>query len=79
MSDPRYPDPRRHDESRGYGDRRSDVSFWRWLTAALTVLGLIIGGIIGYTWGDHDRRAQSNSPTTTGSAPSQQRPAPETR
>jgi hypothetical protein len=77
MSDPRYT----NDESRRYGARRADeVGFWPWLTAALTALGLLIGGAIGYNWGvDHERRAQLSPPTTTGSAPSQQRPAPETR
>jgi hypothetical protein len=79
MSDPRYTDPYRNDQSRRYGLRGSDM-FWPWLTAALTALGLLIGGFIGYNWGvDHERRAQLSPPTTTGSAPLQQRPAPETR
>jgi hypothetical protein len=79
MSDPRPTDPYRNDQSRRYG-ARDEVSFWPWLTAALTALGLLIGGAIGYFWGvDHEKRAQSSPPTTTGSAPSQQRPAPETR
>ena len=73
MSDPI--DPYHNDRSRRYGARRSD--FWPWLTAALTALGLLIGWAIGYNWGvDHERRAQSSPPTTTGSAPSQQQPAP---
>ena len=81
MSDPRYPDPLRNDESRRYGARASDqASVWQWLTAALTALGLIVGGIIGYNWGaSHERTVLLNQLTTTGSAPSQQRPAPETR
>jgi hypothetical protein len=81
MSDPRNTDPNRNDQSRRYGARGSDaVGFWPWLAAALTALGLLIGGAIGYNWGiDHERRAQSSPPATTGSAPSQQRPAPETR
>jgi len=74
MSDPhRTNQPRRYD-----GDQ---TGFWSWLTPLLTALGLLIGAIIGYNWGaaDHERRAQSSPPTTTGSAPSPQRPAPETR
>jgi hypothetical protein len=79
MSDPRYTD--RSDQSRRYGARGSDqVGFWSWLTPLLTALGLLIGGIIGYNWGvSHEMRAQSSPPATTGSAPSQQRPAPGTR
>jgi len=80
MSDPRYTDPYRNDQSRRSGNQMPDT-FWQWLTAALTALGLIIGGAIGYNWGwgAHEKMAQSSPPTTTGSAPSQQRPAPETR
>jgi hypothetical protein len=45
MSDPRSTDPYRNDQSRRYGARGSDeVGFWPWLTAALTALGLLIGG-----------------------------------
>ena len=79
MSDPRHTDPYRNDQSRRYGARGADqVGFWPWLTAALTALGLLIGGTIGYNWGvDHERKAQSNPPTTTGSAPSQQRRTPD--
>jgi hypothetical protein len=75
MTDPRY------SESRRYGDQGSDGGgFWPWLTAALTALGLLIGGIIGFNWGaGHERSAQSSPPATTGAAPSQHRPAPETR
>ncbi len=82
MSDPRYSDSRRNDELRRYGVEASGrAGFWPWLTAALTALGLLIGGIIGYNWGwgDHEKRAQSSPPATTGSAPLQQRPAPQTR
>jgi hypothetical protein len=76
MSDPRYTDPYRNDQSRRYDAQ----GFWPWLTTALTALGLIIGGIIGYNWGaSHERTVLLNPPTTTGSAPSHQRPAPETR
>ena len=77
MSDPRYSD--RNDQSRRYGVRESNGGgFWPWLTAALTALGLLIGLIIGYNWADQ-KSAHLSQPTTTGSAPSQQRPAPETR
>ena len=77
MSDPRYTDPYRNDQSRRYGDQMPNT-IWPWLTAALTALGLLIGGAIGYNWGaSHERTAQSSPPTTTGSAPSQQLPAPQ--
>jgi hypothetical protein len=78
MSDPRHTDPYRNDQSRRYG-ARDEVSLWSWLTPLLTAFGLLIGGLIGYNWGaaDHERRAQSSPPTTTGSAPSQRRPAPD--
>jgi hypothetical protein len=82
MSDPRYSESRRDDELRRYGLQGVDgAGFWPWLTAALTALGLLIGGTIGYNWGwgAHEKRAQSSSPATTGSAPSKHRPAPETR
>jgi hypothetical protein len=75
MSDPRNTDPDR--------TRRYDVDqtgFWPWLVTAFTILGLLIGGAIGYNWrANHEMRAQSSPPATTGSAPSQQRPAPQTR
>jgi len=82
MSDPRDPrrtDPYRNDQSRRYDN--DQAGFWPWLTAGLTALGLLIGGTIGYNWGwgAHEQRAQSSPPTTTGSAPPHQRPAPETR
>jgi len=82
MSDPRDPrrtDPYRNDQSRRYDS--DQAGFWPWLTAGLTALGLLIGGTIGYNWGwgAHEQRAQSSPPTTTGSAPPQQRPTPETR
>jgi len=79
MSDPRHTDPYRNDQSRRYG-ARDEVGFWPWLATAFTILGLLIGGAIGYNWrANHEMRAQSSPPATTGSAPSQQRPAPETR
>ncbi len=80
MSDPRYTDPRRNDQSRRYDVQGSDgARFWSALAAVLTALGLLIGGAIGYKWRDHEMKAQSSPPATTGSAPSQQRPAPATR
>jgi hypothetical protein len=74
-------DPYQDDRSRRYGIQGSNgqgstnQGFWPWLTAALTALGLLIGGTIGHNWGwsDHQRLAQSNPPATTGSAPSQNR------
>ena len=43
MSDPRdpgYTDPYRRSGTQG----NDDAGFWPWLTAALTALGLLIGG-----------------------------------
>jgi hypothetical protein len=78
MSDPRYTDPHRNDQSRRFGVQGSNgAGFWPWLTAALTALGIIIGLLIGYNWSDRQRSALSSPPATTGSAPSQQRPAPQ--
>jgi hypothetical protein len=71
MSDPRNTDPYGGNQPRYYGVR---AGFWPWLTAALTALGLLIGGLFGYNWGvQHEKSAQSRPPPTTGSAPSQQR------
>jgi hypothetical protein len=70
MSNPRYSDPHRNDQSRSFGVQ----GFWPWLTAALTALGLLLGGFFGYYWGvEHQKSAESRPPATTGSAPSQQR------
>jgi hypothetical protein len=77
---PNY-DPSRDERSRGYDIQRSDgqrsdqTTLWAWLTAALTSLGLLVGGIIGHSWGwgDYQKRAESSPPATTGSAPSQNR------
>jgi len=72
MSDPRSTDPFRNDRLRRNGVQRAD--FWPWLTAALTAFGLLLGGLLGYNWGyDNGKSAQLSPPTTTGSAPSQQR------
>ena len=72
--DPRYTDPHRRSGAQGNGD----AGFWPWLTAALTALGLLIGGTVGYNWGwgAHEKSAQLSPSTTTGSAPSPQQPAP---
>ena len=77
MSDPRNTDPYRNDQSRRFGVQGSNGagSIWPWITAALTALGTLIGLLIGYNWADQ-RSAQLSPPTTTGSAPSQQRSAP---
>jgi hypothetical protein len=66
-------DPYSSDQSRRYGTRgAAQAGFWPWLTAGLTALGLLLGGLVGYNWGvEHQRTAQSGSPATTGSAPSQ--------
>jgi hypothetical protein len=67
MSDPRYTNPYRNDQS-GRGSDQTGI--WPWLAAGLTALGLLLGGIIGYNWGvEHERFAQSSPTTTTGSAP----------
>ena len=74
MSDPyRDNEPRRYDTDQ--------TGFRQPLAAALAALGLLIGVLIGYNWGwsAHQKLAQSSPPATTGSAPSPQRPAPETR
>jgi hypothetical protein len=70
MSDPRNTDPYRRSGLRG----ADQAGFWPWLTAALTAFGLLLGGLLGYNWGyDNGKSAQLSPPTTTGSAPSQQR------
>jgi hypothetical protein len=69
-------DPR-DDRSRRYGiqesnQQGSNQGIWPWLAAALTALGLLIGGAIGHQWGwnAQERMAQASPPATTGSAPS---------
>jgi hypothetical protein len=80
LSDARSTGPYRNNQSRRFGVRGSNVAeFWPWITAALTALGILVGLLIKYNWGVHQRINQSSPPTTTGSAPSQQRPPPETR
>jgi hypothetical protein len=76
-------DPYSSDQPRRYGGSYP-TGLWSWLAPVLAALGLLIGGIIGYNWGygsgvEHQMKAQSGPPATTGSAPSQQRPAPGTR
>jgi hypothetical protein len=74
MSDPRYIDPRRNDQSRRYDGSSGGGNIWPWIAAALAALG-VLGLLIGYQRSEHASR-QSGPPTTTGSAPSQSRPAP---
>src|SRR5258708_5636521 len=49
-------------------------NIWPWIAAALAALGAL-GLLIGYQRSEH-ASTQSSPPTTTGSAPSQSRPAP---
>jgi hypothetical protein len=71
-------DPYQDDRSRRYGgqptngQRSNQAGLWTWLTAAMTALGLLVGGIIGHSWGwgDYEKKAQLSPPATTGSAPS---------
>jgi hypothetical protein len=72
MSDP-YDDRMRRYGIQGSNGQSSDhTGLWTWPTAAMTALGLLVGGIIGHSWGwgDYQKRAQSSPPATTGSAPS---------
>ena len=73
MSDPRYTDPHRNDQSRRFGVQGSNgvEGMWPLIMAALTALGILVGLLIGYNWGVHQRITQLSPPTTTGSAPSQ--------
>jgi hypothetical protein len=80
MSDARFIDPYRNNQSRRLGVQGSNVAeFWPWITAALTALGILVGLLIGYNWGVHQRITQSSPPTTIGSAPSQPRHVPAPR
>ncbi len=75
MSDPRYTDPRRNDQwRRSEGSSGGAGNIWPWIAAALAALGAL-GLLIGYQRSEH-ASTQSSPPTTTGSAPSQSRPAP---
>jgi len=58
-------DPYRNDQSRR--DDADRTGFWTRLTAALTALGFLIGGAIGYNWGwgAHKQRARSSPRSTT--------------
>jgi hypothetical protein len=72
-------DPYRSDQSRRYGGS-DQAGIWSWLAPLLTAIGLVVGGLLGFYWGvQHEKEAQSRPPATTGSAPSQQRPAPGTQ
>jgi hypothetical protein len=79
MSDPRYTDPYRSNPSGRGTDAAGMLS---WLVPLLTTLGLLIGGFLGYNWGysvgQQERSAQVSPHATTGSAPSEHRPAPGT-
>jgi hypothetical protein len=77
-NDPYSNDPYSNDQLRRSGVRGTDQGFWPWLTAALSVLGLLLGSYIGYHSGynsglERGRSAQSSPSSTTGLAPSQHR------
>ena len=74
MSDPRYTDPRRNDPWRRYDGSGGAGNIWPWIAAALAAV-VALGLLIGYQRSEH-ASMQSSPPTTTGSAPSQSRPAP---
>jgi hypothetical protein len=76
MSNPRGTDPRYADLKRRLDEAPSrGGSMWLWLAALVAVLA-IVGTSIGYNWTHQASDNQSNAPTTTGAAPSEQRPAP---
>jgi hypothetical protein len=72
MSDPRYTDPRRDDQWRRSEGSNGAGNIWPWIAAALAGLGAL-GLLYGYNRTEH---ASIQPSTTTGSAPSQSRPAP---
>jgi hypothetical protein len=72
MSDPRYNDPRRNDQWRRSEGSSGTANIWPWIAAALAGLGAL-GLLYGY---NRTEQASTQHPTTTGSAPSQSRPAP---
>jgi hypothetical protein len=62
---------RRYDVQGSNGQSSDLITTLRaWLAAAMTSLALLVGGIIGHSWGwsAHERAAQSSPPATTGSA-----------
>jgi hypothetical protein len=72
MSDPYDDRSRRYGIQGSNGQSSDQTGLWTGLTAAMTALGLLVGGIIGHSWGwgDYQKKAQSSPPATTGSAPS---------
>jgi hypothetical protein len=76
MSDPRYTDPRRNDQSRRFDLQGSNSArtLWPWIAAALAAIAAI-WLIVGYNRSEQ-ASTQRSPPTTTGSAPSTSRPAP---
>jgi hypothetical protein len=71
MSDPRYTDPRRNDQWRRSEGSSGVANIWPWIAGALAALGAL-----GLLYGYNRSEQASTQPTTTGSAPSQSRPAP---
>jgi hypothetical protein len=72
MSDPRNTDPHRDDQWRRSEGSGSAGDIWPWIAAALAGLAAL-GLLYGYNRTEH---ASTQPSTTTGSAPSQSRPAP---
>jgi hypothetical protein len=77
MSDPHDTDPRRSDLPRRLDleEPSSGRSMWPWLAGLVAIL-VILGLAVGYNWTEQASNDQSNTPTTTGAAPSESRPAP---
>ena len=78
MPDPHDTDPRRSDLPRrlDFDAASSRASMWPWWLAALVAILVIVGVAIGYNRTEQTSNNQSNTPTTTGAAPSESRPAP---